>query len=90
MVVQVEVFSAPGCGKCGRAKQVLRTVAAEFGAERIQWREVDILEELDHAVSLGVMSTPAIAINGELAFASLPSEKKLRQVLKNHLAEGDA
>ena len=36
---------------------------------------------MDYAVSLGVQSTPAIAINGKLEFTSLPSAKKLRQAL---------
>ncbi len=90
MSIRVEVFSAPGCGKCGRAKQVLRRIAEEWEAGAIQWREVDILEELDYAVALGVLSTPAIAVDGVLLFTSLPSEKKLRQALQQALAGGEA
>jgi len=87
MPIQVEVFSAPGCSKCGHAKTVLRKLADDIGGERIHWREVDILEEMDYAVELGVLSTPAIAIDGRLAFTGLPSEKKLRAVLLKHLDE---
>ena len=85
MNIKVEVFSSPGCGKCGHAKDVLRKLAEELGGDAIQWREVNILEELDHAVELGVLSTPSIAINNKLIFTSLPSFKKLRSELLTHL-----
>ena len=83
MPVQVEVFASPGCSKCGHAKAVLRKLAEELGGERIRWREVNILEEMDHAVELGVMSTPAIAIDGELVFTGLPSKGKLEAELRS-------
>lgn len=87
MAIQVEVFTSPGCGKCGRAKAVLRELVQELGADRIRWREVDVLQELDHAVELGVLAAPAIAIDGELVFTSLPTARRLRQVLEARLAE---
>lgn len=85
-MVKVEVFSSPGCGKCTQAKSVLKEIAAELGQGKVSWREVNILQEMDYAVELGVMSTPAIAINGELTFAALPSVAKLRGELLKHLA----
>ena len=85
MSIKVEVFSSPGCSKCGHAKEVLRKLADEIGGGQVDWREVNILEEMDHAVNLGVMSTPAIAFDGELVFTGLPSAKKLRQELEKRL-----
>lgn len=82
--IKVEVFSSPGCGKCGRAKEVLRRIVQEMDCA-IQWREVNVLDELDYAVALGVMSTPAIAIDGKLVFSGLPSPRKLRAVLDERL-----
>lgn len=82
MTIQIEVFSSPGCSKCGKAKAVLRQIVEELGGGRIAWREVNVLDELDYAVSLGVLSTPAIAVNGRLAFTALPSARKLRQFLE--------
>ena len=87
MPVQVEVFASPGCSKCGHAKAVLRKLAEELGGERIHWREVNILEEMDHAVKLGVMSTPAIAIDGDLVFTGLPSKGKLEAALRERLGD---
>jgi len=88
MLLNIEIFSSPGCGKCGHAKAVLKKLAEELGGESIQWREVNILDELDHAVSLGVLTTPSIAINGELVFTSLPSAKKLSAELEHRLEAG--
>lgn len=86
MVIKVEVFSSPGCGKCGHAKEVLHKLVQELGEEQISWHEINILEDLDHAVNLGVLSTPSIAIDDKLVFSSLPSEKKLRVELENRLS----
>lgn len=86
-MMKIEVFSSPGCAKCGHAKDVLKKVAEEVGGSRIEWREVSVLDEMDYAVQLGVLSTPAIAVNGKLVFTSLPSEKKLRRTLEWLLRE---
>jgi len=83
--IKVEVFSSPGCSKCGHAKEALRKLVDELGGDKIDWREVNILDELDYAVELGVLSTPAIAIDGELVFSGLPSVRKLRAALESRL-----
>lgn len=84
-MVRVEVFSSPGCGKCAQAKAVLKVVAEELGEDKVTWRDVNILEEMDYAVELGVKSSPAIAIDGKLEFSSLPSVEKLRTELSRRL-----
>jgi thioredoxin len=83
--IEVEIFSAPGCIRCGEAKAALRKVVEEIGGGRIAWREVNVVDELDYAVKLGVLSTPAIVVNGRLVFAALPSAKKLRAALENEI-----
>jgi len=83
--LQIEVFTAPGCGKCGQAKARLRRVVEELKLDGLSWREVNILDELDYAVDLGVLTTPAIAMNGELVFSGLPSEKAMLKKLSELL-----
>lgn len=87
MNIKVEVFSSPGCSKCGKAKYVLQDIAREIGGNRIDWREVNVLDEIDCAVRLGVLSTPSIAINDVLIFTGLPSEKRLRYELLKRINE---
>ncbi|WP_018233785.1 thioredoxin family protein [Thioalkalivibrio thiocyanodenitrificans] len=85
MAIEIEIFASPGCTKCGHAKDVLRRLVDEVGAGRIHWREVNVLEELDHAVEVGVLTTPAIAIDGVLVFAGLPRAAQLRGELQRRL-----
>ncbi len=84
-MVKIEVFTAPGCGKCGKAKDELANTVNQLGDEQFEWREVNILQEMDYAIELGVLSTPSIAINGELVFTALPSSKQLLGALENSL-----
>ena len=89
MSILVEVFTAPGCSQCGRAKDVLRKIVEAWADNRLEWREVNLLEEIDYAVQLGVLATPAIAVGGKLVFTALPSEKKLHQLLQQQLEASD-
>ena len=85
-MIKVELFSAPGCSKCAAAKMLLEQTVKQLHREDIAWRNVNILDEIDYAVELGVMSPPAIAINGRLAFASLPSATVLLAEIQKQLA----
>jgi len=83
--MQIEIFTSPGCGKCGHAKNQLRELVATLGDGRVHWREVNILDDIDHAVDLGVLAAPSIAIDGELVFTSLPSVRRLHSELMQRL-----
>jgi predicted DsbA family dithiol-disulfide isomerase len=86
----VEVFSAPGCAKCAQTRQALKSVTEELGKERVVWRDVNVLEEMDRAVELGVMSPPSLAIDGELVFPALPTPARLRAELAKRLQSAAA
>ncbi|TDP79322.1 thioredoxin-like protein [Aquabacterium commune] len=82
MSVKIELIAAPGCGKCVAAQKQLRAIAtAMLGENEVVWREVIVLKEFEYAVSLGVLSMPAIAVNGELKFSSLPTPEQFRTML---------
>ena len=85
MTVKVEAFSSPGCGKCAQARDMLKAIVEELGEKRVTWRDVNILEEMDYAVALGILSPPAIAIDGDLVFPALPSPHRLRAELIKRL-----
>ena len=84
--VTIELFSANACNRCDKAKKCIKAVVDDFGEDIILYREYDVLEKLDHAVSLGILATPAIAINGVLVFSGMPSIKRLRDEIKQRLA----
>jgi predicted thioredoxin/glutaredoxin len=78
--MKVELFHASGCSRCAAAREDLKA-AAQTAVEGLQWREVNVLDEMDYAVDHGVLSMPAIAIDGELVFSSLPTPQQLRAAL---------
>lgn len=86
-LITVELFSAAGCNCCADTKKRLKTMVDELGDDRILYQEVDVLEALDYAVSLRVLTTPAIAIDGELIFSTMPSSKQLSDELLKRLVE---
>jgi len=84
----VEVLTASGCSRCQKAKSLAKAVIEELANSHVQYREVNVVEEIDYAVQLGVLSTPAIALNGELVFSSQPSANQLRAAIQLRL-EGE-
>ncbi len=54
---------------------------AEKAASDTVWRDVNVLDELDYAVELGVLTLPSIVIDGELVFSSLSTPHQLREAL---------
>ena len=86
MSIRIEVFYTPGCGRCERVRDTLKEVAKSFGDQRVTWCEVNLLDELDYAVRLGVLMPPSMAIDGELVFARLPRPARLRKELSRRLA----
>lgn len=90
MKILVEVFSAPGCAKCAQTRQALRSVAEQLDKERLVWRDVNVLDEMDYAVELGVLSPPSLAIDGQLVFPALPTPERLRAELVRRLRSAAA
>ncbi len=78
--MMIEFFFAPGCETCGDDRLVLKRMAKALVSDLV-WRDVDVLAELDHAVELGVLTLPALAIDGALTFSGLPSERRWRAEL---------
>jgi len=48
----------------------------------VEWCEVNALDALDRAVDLGVLTLPALAIDGELVFTTLPTPVQLAAELQ--------
>jgi thioredoxin len=85
MAILVEAFSTPACPKCTQARDGLKQVAQAFGEGRVAWRDVNLLDEIDYAVELGIVSPPSIAIDHELVFPALPTPERLHDELSRRL-----
>lgn len=84
--MNVELFYTAGCNKCADAREELKTAARQVIPD-IVWREINVLEELDYAVELGVLTLPAVAIDRKLVFASLPTPTQLAQALQQRRSQ---
>ncbi len=49
----------------------------------VQWQEVNIIEEVEYALHIGIRAVPSVAINGQVVFTDLPTPSQLRQVIKS-------
>jgi len=78
--MKVELFYSPGCSACGDRQAELRT-AAQAAIKGVEWCEINVLDNVDHAVELGVMTLPSIVIDGEVVFTSMLTVVQLRRSL---------
>jgi hypothetical protein len=83
MSVTVDLIHAPACERCADSREVLRRVAQTVIGSALEWRDLNVIEHLDYAVSLGVLTLPAVAINGRLVFSSLPTPDQLQRALED-------
>ena len=87
--MKLELFYAKGCEKCASGRENLKQTAIEADPE-LQWIELDVMDNLDYAVELGVLTLPALAIDGTLAFTSLPTPKQLIDAMGHQRSVGKA
>jgi small redox-active disulfide protein 2 len=68
----------PGCQKCQVLYQHVEQTVKELGLEC----ELEKVTDMAAIVSFGVMSTPALVVNGEVKFAGrVPTAQQLKEVL---------
>jgi len=77
----IQLFTVPGCSNCGQARELLLQVLDELELGDLQPEVLDVVENLDLAVSLGILATPAIVIDGRLAITGMPGRQRLRELL---------
>lgn len=75
--MKIEVFYAEGCGNCSEQRLALKEAVQTGFSTVVHWNELDIVKNIEQAVELGVLTVPAIAIDGTLVFAKLPSAAQL-------------
>ncbi|MBL4744466.1 MAG: thioredoxin family protein [Cycloclasticus sp.] len=83
MTVHVELFTNPNCPHCGQIRTALKQLVDSL--QGIDLREINIIEEIDYAVELGVLSSPSIAINGRLTFTRAPTLSTIKHALNKAL-----
>jgi small redox-active disulfide protein 1 len=82
--VYIEMLTSPGCANCPAVKKMLKELTDELKGD-ITVEEVDITAEPTRAAQYGVMSVPAVAINGILKFVGVPKREELRKAIMDEL-----
>lgn len=80
--ILIELFSSSFCQRCINIKKHIESIIIELGKNRFDYQEIDVVEEIDYAVSMKVKSTPSIAINGKLIFSSVPTLNDLKDAIE--------
>ncbi len=84
MSVVVELLESNFCPKCAVVKDRVEKVAKEMG---VKVRLLDPIEDVDRIVELGILTSPAVVVNGKVKFAGVvPTEEKIRKAIEEELA----
>ena len=62
----------PGCAKCTEAEKIVKTALQEAGVEA----SVEKITDFQEIAKLGVFSTPAVVIDGEIKCVGKVPDKK--------------
>ena len=73
----------PGCAKCKTLAQFTEQAVKELGLTA----EINKVTDLKHIMALGVMMTPALAVNGTLkVVGKVPSIPEIKAILQQAAA----
>jgi len=69
----------PGCTKCKKAEKIIKEVVSESGSDAHVEKVTDMME----IASYGVVSTPAIVVNGEVkSTGKIPKVDEIKAWIK--------
>ncbi|HSN50739.1 MAG TPA: thioredoxin family protein [Bacteroidales bacterium] len=71
----------PGCTKCKTLEKSVLNALAELDLAA----DVEKIDDIQKIIAYGVMSTPALVINGKVVLrGSVPSVKELKEIILKH------
>lgn len=75
--MKIRIFG-PGCLKCRETEKVVRNVLAEAGVEA----DVEKVEDIASMVAAGVLTTPAVEVDGRVRIAGrVPKPDDIRKLI---------
>jgi small redox-active disulfide protein 2 len=76
--VSVIEILGPGCARCHETHRVVRHVVEQAGIDCLVQKN----ESIDRMVELGVLRTPAVAIDGKVVLSGrIPKAEEVRRLL---------
>lgn len=76
----LELFTHSGCFSKKDADKLIQKVLQDF--PNVSLREVDMLQEPEKASKIGIQMSPTLVYNEQILFVGIPSEAKLRELLR--------
>ena len=74
---KLQIFG-PGCARCRKLAENTETAARELGIDF----EMEKVTEIDQISAAGVLTTPALAVDGELRIVGrVPSPREIKAML---------
>lgn len=74
-------MGSSGCSTCEKLKEDIEKIIKE---ENISDVSLDKIDDLSELASRGIMSTPAVAVDGEIKFKGrVPEKDEILEVIKN-------
>lgn len=80
-MARVQVLSTPGCAGCAQTRALIMRALGSF--PDLDWEEIDLTECPELASHYGIMSVPAVVIDGKLEFTGVPKERALKDRLQS-------
>ncbi|MHB8074964.1 thioredoxin family protein [Desulfosporosinus fructosivorans] len=79
--MEIEILGS-GCSNCAKLEKVTKEGIAQLGIEA----QVEKVEDMQKIMSYGVMSTPALVINGVVKLVGkVPNKAKIIEILEKEL-----
>ncbi|SSC12690.1 conserved protein of unknown function [Mesotoga infera] len=79
--MKVEIFGS-GCPRCKQTEKVMKMAVEELGTNATVEKVTDMMVMMEK----GIISTPAVAIDGEIVLSGkIPSLEEAKKLLKNRL-----
>ncbi len=86
--VLIELLESNACAKCAGLKERVNEVIKQFPEDKIELKYLDLFDDQKRIVELGMYTSPALAVNGELYFlGKIPSEEELKNLISEKLGE---
>ncbi len=78
--MQIDILGT-GCPKCKETEKVIKKAIEKMEIDAT----VEKVEDIEKIIEYGVMSTPAVAIDGEVVISGhVPSEDEIVREIKKH------
>lgn len=76
-MIKIQILGM-GCAKCNKLYAAAETAAKELGIKY----EMKKIDDINKIIDMGVIMTPALAINGKVKFsARIPGAEELKRII---------